>query len=1030
MLNALVEAALRLRGAVIVLASFLLAYGVWVGAHAKLDVFPDFVPPHVTIQTEAPGLSAQQVEELVTRPIESAIAGAGGLEALRSQSIQGLSVVDVVFDEHADIFHARQILGEMLVHLAGELPQGVQAPRLSPMTSATMDLLKIGLLSDAASPAELRTFAQWTMRPRLLSVPGVANVTLFGGDVRQTQIQVKTERLAALDLSISDVVAAARNATGVRGAGFVEDANQRVVISTEGRFQSPEELGGIVLARRGGHSLFLRDVADVVDAAEPKFGDALIQGRPGVLVTMLSQYGANTMDVTRGVEAALEELKPALGARGIVLYPRLHRPATFIESSIGNLEASLALGAVLVAIVLFLFLYNVRSALISLASIPLSLLAAVIVLDQAGQTLNTITLGGLAIALGAVLDDAIIDVENIFRRLRENERLGRVRSSFAVVLSASIEVRKAVVFATFVVALVFLPVLTMSGLAGRMFAPLAQAYILAIMASLLVALTVTPALSLVLLPRRAARAKEFRLLVQTRSRYVRVLGWIAKRTRLVLAATALLLLGGAALVPFFGKELLPEFREGHFVLQTISAPGTSLAETRRLGQRISTELLGDARIATVEQQIGRAELGEDTWGPNRSEFHVELTPDPERDDAAVQRDIRRILAGYPGVKSDVLTFLGDRIGESISGETAPVVVNVFGDDLDTLDAKAEEIAQVLGGVRGAVDVQQKAQPGAPEVAVALRPERLAALGFTPVEVLEAVQTAYQGAIVAQVVEGSRVHDVAVILAPDERRVTETIGGLRLRSPDGSSVPLSVLADVELGSGRSLLLHDGGRRRQTVTCNVEGRDVASFVADAKKKVEADVKLPSGFYLAFGGAAEQEAKARAELLVHASMAIVGILVLLWMVFRRLRNLLLVLANLPFALVGGVLAAWIGGGTLSIGSLVGFVTLFGITTRNSIMMISHFEHLVRAEGCTWSLETVLRGASERFAPIVMTALVTSLGLLPLALGSGRAGREIEGPMAAVILGGLVTSTLLNLLVLPSLALRYGRFETRDQE
>jgi CzcA family heavy metal efflux pump len=1030
MLNALVERSLRLRWVVLALSCVVIGLGVYVAMHARLDVFPEFVPPQVVVQTEAPGFSAEQVETLVTRPLEARIIGAGKLESVRSQSIQGLSAITAVFRDDTDVYRARQQLSEQLAGIANDLPSGVHPPTMTPLVSSTMDLLKIGLVSEKLTPMELRTFAQWTLRPRLLSVPGVSNVSLFGGDVRQIQIQLRPERLAAFELSIADVVDAARGATGVRGAGFVENENQRIVIQTEGQFATPDALAGIVLARRDGHTVRLGDVAHVVEAAEQRFGDALIMGKPGVLVTMLSQYGANTMEVTRGVEAALAEMKPALEAEEIALYPRLHRPATFIEYSIGNLEESLLIGAVLVAVVLFLFLYNVRTAFISLTAIPLSLCVALAVMHQFGATLNTITLGGLAIALGEVVDDAIIDVENIFRRLRENEQLGRPRSAFRVVLDASIEVRSAVVYATFVVALVFVPVLTMSGLQGRLFAPLGQAYLLAILASLFVALTVTPALSLVLLPNAASRAKELWLLTRARDLYRRLLASFARRPWTAALLAAVICAASLLVVPRLGTEFLPEFREGHFVLQISAAPGTSIQESKRIGKQISDALLANPHIDTVEQQIGRAELDADTFGPHRSEFHVELKRLPPAEEEKVQGEIRDVLAKTPGITFSVLTFLGDRIGESISGETAAVVVSVFGDDFDVLDAKAGEVARVLSRVRGAVDVQPGSLPGAPVVEVSLRADRMRALGFQPARVLDAVEAAYQGTRVAEIWEGNRVTDLVVILAPEERRDPESVARLRVRNTEGSSVALGAIADVSQSSGRYMLLHDGGRRRQTVTCNASGRAVSSLVDEARKKIAAEVSFPRGTYVEFGGAAEQESQARTELLLHSSIALVGILILLAVVFRSARNLALVLANLPFALAGGLLAAWIGGGTISIGALVGFVTLFGITTRNSIMMVSHFEHLVREEGMTWGIDAALRGASERFAPILMTALVTGLGLLPLAIDSGKAGREIEGPMAAVILGGLCTSTLLNLLVLPSLALRFGKFGKRETE
>ncbi len=1037
MLNALVQFSLRFKGVVVALACLLLGYGIYVAANAKLDVFPNFVQPQVAVQTEAPGLSPEQVEALITRPVEAAITGLGNMESLRSESIQGLSIITVVFKEGVDIFLSRQMLAEKLGEVAGKLPLGVQAPRMSALTSSTMDLLKIGLTSDTLTPMELRTFADWTLKPRLLAVPGVARCNIFGGEVRQLQIQVQPDRLIAFDLALSDVTAAARASTAVMGAGFIETDNQRVLIQTEGQSLTAAEMGEVVVAHREGRSVRLKDVARVVEGAEPKFGDTIIQGKPGVLLGTASQYGANTIEATHAVEAALKEMKPVFEQAGIKLHPGLHRPASFIEESLRNIEHSLLLGGALVAVVLFLFLGHFRTAFISLTAIPLSLLTAIILLDKFGVTLNTITLGGLAIAIGEVVDDSIIDVENIFRRLRENQALAAPRPAFRVVLEASIEVRSAVVYATFIVALVFLPVLTLTGLQGKFFAPLALSYILAIMASLGVALTLTPALALLFFARGVRSTAEPRLQTWLKKIYARLLGFFAAWPRAIIVVVLLVCAGALTRLPFFGAQLLPEFREGHFVLQVSTAPGTSLAEMLRIGGEISNALLDNHNIMTVEQQVGRAEQGEDTWGPNRSEFHVELKHISGEEQEKLEKEIRAALEEFPGIQSEVMTFLGDRIGETITGETAPVVVNLFGDDLDQLDAKAAEIANVLTGVPGAKDVIIKSPPGAPRLAIKLRAERLTRFGFRPVEVLEAIQTAYQGAVVAQSYQGNRVSDVAVILDESLRKDPESIGVLQLRSATGTRLPLRELADIYPTSGRHTILHEGARRRQTVTCNPKGVDVSTFVTAAKKQVAAKVRFPKGVYAEFSGAADAAAAAQRELILHSAVAAVGILLLLIIVMGNWRNLLLVLPNLPFALVGGVLAVWLtsvfgdpGEGGLTIGSLVGFVTLFGITTRNSIMLISHYEHLVNVENQPWNLATATRGASERLIPILMTALVTAIGLLPLAIGAGDAGREIEGPMAIVILGGLVTSTVLNLLVLPTLALRYGRFVKKSPE
>ncbi len=1025
MLQSLIAFSIRFRGIVLALACVVLGYGIYIARLSKFDVYPEFVPPQVSVQTEAPGLSPEEVEVLVTRPVENALNGTPELESIRSQSIQGLSSVTLIFADRTDIFRARQMVNERLAEVAGQMPLGIKQPTMAPLTGAASLVLIVGITSDERSPMELRTFADWTFRPRLLGVPGVAKVAVFGGESREIQIQVLPERLAAYGLSMDDVLAAGRASTGIRGSGFIEGPAQRVVLKTLGQALTPDALGQSLVKSVRGASVRLRDVARVTYAAEPKTGDASIAGKPGVLLEVSSQYGANTLEVTRALEQALEDLKPALTSEKIQLHPQLFRPAKFIQTAISNVTSSLVIGGVLVAIVLFLFLFNLRTAFISMTAIPLSLLIAVIVLDRMGQSLNTLTLGGLAIAIGEVVDDAIIDVENIFRRLRENKSRGNPSSVFRIVLDASMEVRGAVVYATFVVGLVFLPVLTMSGIQGRLFAPLGWSYILAIMASLLVALTVTPALACLVLPEAAAHSEEPSLVRTLKSGYRTRLEKICDRPKMAVSLVLMLSLAAAAAVPFLGGTFLPDLREGSFVLHMSSIPGTSLSESLRVGREVTHELLSNLRIASVAQQVGRAEKSDDIWGSHYSEFYVDLKPLNEEAGEEIEGEIRDSLSKFPGTYFAIRTFLAERIEEVISGVNAEVVIKIYGEDLEAIDRKAREVAKVISAVRGATDVQVESPPGAPEIVVRLRGERLKQFGFQPIPVLETIQTAYQGVQAAQTFEGNRVINVSVILEKKARDDPEAVGNLVLRNPEGLRMPLSQLADVYSRTGRYSILHDGTRRRQAVTCNVSGRDLATFVEEAKRQVRERVGFPAGLYCLFTGAAEARLTAQREILIYSLLAVTGIIALLFVVFRRLRNLLLVLVNLPFALVGGVLAIVATGGLLTVGSLVGLVTLFGITMRNSIMMISHFEHLVIKEGMTWGKEAALRGASERLLPILMTALVTALGLLPLALGSGEAGREIEGPMAVVILGGLSTSTLLNLLVLPALALRYGNFD-----
>ena len=1026
MLNAVVGFSVRFRGIVIALACLAFGYGAYSVATAKLGVFPEFAPPQVVIQTEAPGLASEQVETLVTQPVENALMGMNDVASIRSQSIQGLSVITVIFREGTDIFRGRQLVNERLLVVASEMPAGVSTPEMAPLTSATSVFLTVGLTSTTLKPMDLWSFAYWTLRPQLLAVPGVAKIAIYGGGVRQLQIQVKPERLLAYGLDITQVIAAARRATGVQGAGFVENANQRIVIRTEGQSVTPAQLSSAVLEPIDGASVRLGDVAEVRWAPQPLTGDAAIFGVPGVILVISSQYGANSLEVTRRAESALRNLIPVINADGIKIFPHLFRAADFIRTSVAGIRSSLLLGGALVAIVLTLFLYNLRTAFISLSAIPLSLLLAVIVLDRAGATLNTMTLGGLAIAIGEVVDDAIIDVENIFRRLRENRAEAKPRAVLDVIRDASLEVRSAVVYATFVVGLVFFPVLNMSGVQGKIFAPLGAAYVLAILASLLVAITLTPALCAALLVKSKFEAETL-FAQRLKQAYQRGLRSLLGHPRGVEVGVGSLCLLAAATLPFLRGSFLPELNEDSFIVHMAGIPGTSIRESMRIGRAVTAALIRDRDITSIDQRIGRAILGDDTAGPQESEFDVTIAPANGEDTDAAQERIREILARFPGYDFGLNSFLTERIEETLSGQNADVVISIFGDNLENLDRAGEMVAAVLRKIRGGVDVRVQAPGGMPQMLVRLRSDRMVQFGFEPLDVLSAIRASYQGDVVAQSYDGNRIFDVSVILDPKSRRDPEALRNLMLQSRDGTRLPLRELAHVALGTGRYAVLHDGGRRVQIVTCNVVGRALDSFVAEAKKSVAA-IALPDRTYVEFSGVAEARASTLRQIMLDSIVAAVLIVILLYLAFGKLRTLSLVLINVPFALVGGILAAWLTGGYLSLGSIVGFVTLFGITMRNSIMMVSHFDHLVRNEGLTWGPETALRGASERLLPILMTAIITALGVLPLALASEAPGREIEGPMAIIILGGLLTSTVLNLLVLPSLAVRYGQFGVRE--
>ncbi|MCP4638442.1 MAG: efflux RND transporter permease subunit [Methyloversatilis sp.] len=1047
MIETIVRFSVRRPAIVLALALVLTLYALSRMFDARLDVFPEFAPAQVVIQTEAPGLPADLVETRVTTPIEAAVSGTRGLKELRSQSIPGLSVVTVIFDEKSDLFRNRQLVAERLGTLGSLLPPRV-TPVITPLTSSASTLLGVGLTSDKRSLMDMRYLVDSVVRPHLLAVPGVADVNVFGGDVRQWQIQLDPARLRTLGVTLADVENAARGAATVAGAGFVESDNQRLLIAVDATPATARSLEQLTVTLPDGRSLMLGDIGKVREAPAPAISAAQINGTPGVFMMVQGQLGADTLGVTLELEKALADLAPLLEREQLTLHPALFRPANFIETALGNVRTDVLIGATLVIVVLFLFLYNLRTAFISAVAIPLSLLAAVLVMLEAGASLNIMVLGGLAIALGEVVDDAIIDCENIYRRLRENRHSGSPLPTWKVVLDASMEVRSSVVYATFIVALVFVPLLTLSGVAGKLFAPLGLAYILAIMASLVVALTVTPAMSWLMLGQRDLPDDDPPMIRWLRPRYERTLRAIERKPQRLIAVVMLVLAGGIGVLPLFGGEFIPPLREGHYIVHLSTIPGTAPGEVLRVGQKVTEQILKIDGVKSVAQWVGRAQNGADPFGPHYSEVEIEIGPLDGATQSRILADIRRTVTGddgdedrsdeaaqasvgFPGLAFSVNTFLTERIGETESGFPAALVVQVFGTNLDRLDADATAVAQALGKVKGATDVQVLAPPGTPEIIVRPRLDKLAVWRLSPDDVLLAAQTAFAGSRVSEVYRGTLATPLVVTLDPEHRRSPTEIGRLPLRTPDGRLIELRDVADIAIENGRYKILHSGGKRVQTITANLAaGHDLAQFSAEVHRALREQVKFNPGSYYKVTGAAEAQAQARRELTTHSLLAAAAIAILLMLAFSNLRNLMITFVNLPFALIGGVLAALAGGGWLSLGSVVGFVTLFGITLRNSIMLASHYQHLVEVEGRVWNIDTAIVGAAERLPSILMTALVTGLGLMPLVLGSGEPGREIEGPMAAIIVGGLATSTLLNLLVLPTLLLHYGRFERRSEQ
>ena len=1027
MLSTLVRFSIRFYGVVIALAIILLFYGSFRFSSAGLDIFPEFSPKQVIIQTESPGLSSEQVEILVTQQIETSISGLIGLKSIRSESIQGLSIVTALFEESSDIYRNRQLVSERLSSLVSRLPKGVETPIAVPLSSSSATVLTIGLNSDKKSLMELRSLVDWTIVPRLLAVPGVADVNIFGGETQQLQIQIKPSQLHRFNLAVEDIVNAAKQAGNIQGGGFIENDNQRFTIQISGQANTPEQFKKIIIKRQAGINITLGDVANIAYAAEPPIGAAQIKGKAGIVMMIIGQFGANTLSVSREVENALAEFDDIFTKQDINFYPRLFRPADYIETSLSNLSGHLLIGGCFVVIVLYLFLFNLRTALISATAIPLSLITAIIILIESGINLNIMVLGGLAIALGEVVDDAIIDTENIFRRLRENRLLSQPKAIATVVYDASMEVRSSVVYASFIVALAFVPLLTLSGVAGRLFSPLGLSYILAILMSLVVALTLTPALCYVFLgknPQNLSDEQEPPLIQWLKPRYETALEWVNQYFKSVMSVSIIICLLGLFTLFNLENKFLPELREGHYIVHTTSIPGTSLKESIRIGSQLTKQFLQIPGIESVSQWAGRAERGADTFGSHYSEYEVRLIPLSGAEQQQVLDSLRDVLEDFPGILYEANTFLTERIDETISGYTSPVVVNIYGNDLNALDNKAQSVAQIMRNIEGASDVQLRSPPGTPLLQVHLNLDKLQLWGLNPEQVISTLQTAYESHITGKNIQGNRIYNVAVALAPELRTQPEAIADLPIRTQDGRLITLSQVADIRHSEGRYNILHQGAQRKQTITANVIDRDMDSFMQELKSKVLDEIPFSANSYPEFTGAAVEQAQAKEDLLLHSLMAGAGVLIFIYIAIGNSRNVLLTLANLPFSLIGGLAAVVLTGATLSVGSVVGFITLFGITVRNSIMLLSHYQHLVDEENKKWTMETVILGAQQRLPSILMTALVTALAMLPIAFNSDNPGREIMGPMAAIIIGGLASSTILNLLLLPALLFRYGKF------
>ncbi len=1018
MLNGLIAWSIKNRWLVNTLALVLFVAGILSTVSMPVDVFPDFASVQVVVLTEAPGYAPEEVESLVTLPLESGLNGTANISVVRSVSTIGLSAITAIFQDGTNVFTARQLVAEKLQGSRDKLPTGVKEPYMAPITTAAGDIMKIGLYATGkTTPMELRTLADWTLKYRLLAIPGVSSVVIIGGDTRQYQVLVNPEKLKQYNVTLEQVAQAARGSNINAAGGIVRSKEDERLLRGLGRVTSADEIGNTVVMVRNGSPVLLRNVAEIDIGPAFKIGDAIVDGHHGVVLTVLKQPWANTLNTTRLVERALDELKPGLPADLKIV--ATFRQADFIEVAVKNVSEAVLLGGALVVVVLFLFLQNWRAAFISLTAIPLSLLSAIVLLHYQGYTINTMTLGGLAIAIGEVVDDAIVDVENVCRRLRENNAAGRPRSVLQVIYEASSEVRGSVVYATFIVALVFLPVLSLHGLEGKIFAPLAYAYIVSLLSSLAVALTVTPALCCILLGKTASLAQDETPLVMVLKRwYKHVVQFSLRRPRSVIAGATLLFLFSLLPLAIVGREFLPDFDENNLIVVATSMPGTSLTTTVNIGKELIEHFRQHHEVVAASQRAGRAEGGEDYGGGNFSEYDIRLKPDSQHKKDVLYH-VRHEFQHIPGLISDSGSYLQHRMDHALSGVNAAIAIKLFGHDLAVLYPKAREIERILKATPGTVDVHAEQIVPVPQISIKINRSAAARYGVQVKDLAEAIEAAFRGVAVSQVLEGSKVFDMYVWFKPEFRNNMTVISSTLVDTPTGIKVPIGVLADVVESTSPNTISHENVARRVVVQSNVSGRDLGSVINDVRRRVAKELYLPSGYYVVYGGQFEAQEEASKQLGWLLLAALFGMVVLLTMAFRSLRAALLIMANLPLALIGGIWAVLFSGAILSVGSLVGFVTLFGISTRNGIMMVTHFGNLWHGDG---DLEAEIEAtAMDRLSPVLMTALTAAIGVLPIAV-LGGAGRELEQPLAIVILGGMTSSTALTLVVLPALLKIFG--------
>lgn len=1024
MLDRIIRFSLTNRLFILAIGVLITAYGLFTVSKMPVDVFPDLNRPTVNIMTEAPGMAPEEVETLVTLPLETVLNGLPGVERVRSTTGIGLSVIYIEFAWNTDIYRNRQLVAEKLQLAKEKLPQRV-APVMGPIASLMGEIQLIGLSSPdgKVNPLDLRTYADWVLRPRLLAIPGIAQIISIGGGVKQYQVLLSAEKIQKAQLPLQDIEHALSQISLNTTGGYINIDKKEFLIRNIGTIYSEEDIENTVVGLHFGRPVFVKDIAEVKIGAQVKRGDGSINGKPGVIVSIQKQPGANTLELNKSIDVALTELEKSMPA-GTVLNRNLFKQAHFIEAATDNVKEALRDGTVLVFIVLFMFLLNFRTTLITLTAIPLSFLITAVIFHYFGLSVNTMTLGGLAVAIGELVDDAIVDVENVFRRLKENKHLKNPLPTLQVVYNASSEVRNSIVFATVIVVLVFLPLFYMSGIEGRLFIPLGMAYIISLLASLVVSLTVTPVLCSFLLKSEHLIEHEDGKLVKALKRWDRhVLEKSLSYPKFIIGSTITLFILSLLLIPFMGRDFLPKFNEGTATISVFAQPGISLEESNKLGTKAEQIILLVPEVQSVARRTGRAELDEHAEGVHSSEIDVDFKEGGRPRDVVLS-DIREKLKEISGVYVNIGQPISHRLDHLLSGVRAQIAIKLFGNDLNTLRAKAAEIYKSLEGTKGLVDLQVEQQVLIPQVKIQLLREEAAKYGIVLGELSETLEKALNGEIISQVLDQQRTFDVYMRFDDASRANLDVMKKTALKiMPDGSKVTLEKVADVYESQGPNQINRENAQRRIVISANSSGRDLNSLVAEVQNKVHANVPIPEGYFIQYGGQFESQRAASRLILLLGLLSLAGIFVVLYAHFKSSFIAIQIMLNIPMALIGSLVAIFLSDRSFSIATMVAFITLCGIASRNGIMMISHYLHLMKFEGEKFTRDMVIRGSLERLVPVLMTALTAILGLLPLVLAKGTPGKEILHPVAVVIVGGLISSTLLDMFVTPTVFFHFGK-------